>query len=224
VHVALRLLELVAWIAAACFSLHAYGSTLLGVLCFTMFNVRCGWIQHEAGHNSFTTNTKMDKFIQTLTVGLGLSTCGYQWNKMHNKHHATPQKVNSDIDLDTLPLVAFFKGALEKNRRKRPVSALWLKLQALTFVPFTCGLVAHFWIYLLHPMNALQRDKLGFLVMALSHILKPAAFVYFGGLSIASSYFMFVICNWLAAVYLFGHFSLSHTFMPEVDEDDHVTW
>lgn len=47
-----------------------------------MFNVRCGWIQHEAGHNSFTTNTKIDKLIQTLTVGLGLSTCGYQWNKV----------------------------------------------------------------------------------------------------------------------------------------------
>lgn len=106
-----------------------------------MFNVRCGWIQHEAGHNSFATNTRIDKFIQTLTVGLGLSTSGYQWNKMHNKHHATPNKVNSDIDLDTLPLVAFFIGALEKNKRQRPVSALWLKLQALTFVPFTCGLV-----------------------------------------------------------------------------------
>ena len=73
-------------------------------------------------------------------------------------------------------------------------------------------------------MNALRKDKLGLLVMALSHTLKPAAFVYLGGLTVGSGYLMFVICNWLAAVYLFGHFSLSHTFMPEVDEDDHVTW
>jgi hypothetical protein len=28
----------------------------------------------------------------------------------------------------------------------------------------------------------------------------------------------------IAGMYMFGHFSLSHTFMPVVDEHDHVSW
>ena len=36
------------------------------------------------------------------------------WRNQHNKHHATPQKLNHDVDLDTLPLVAFHKTVAEK--------------------------------------------------------------------------------------------------------------
>ena len=32
---------------------------------------------------------------------------GAWWRNQHNKHHATPQKLKHDVDLDTLPLVAF---------------------------------------------------------------------------------------------------------------------
>jgi hypothetical protein len=39
------------------------------------------------------------------------------WNGPHNKHHATPQKIGHDIDLDTAPLVAFYdSSSLEKGR------------------------------------------------------------------------------------------------------------
>jgi fatty acid desaturase len=29
------------------------------------------------------------------------------WRVQHNKHHSMPQKLGYDVDLDTLPLVAF---------------------------------------------------------------------------------------------------------------------
>ena len=40
-------------------------------------------------------------------IGCGMSGC--YWRNQHNKHHATPQKLGTDPDLQTLPLVAFHK-------------------------------------------------------------------------------------------------------------------
>lgn len=36
---------------------------------------------------------QVDKLIQTVAIGMGLSQSGWVWNNMHNKHHATPNKV-----------------------------------------------------------------------------------------------------------------------------------
>ena len=77
---------------------------------------------------------RCDKWIQAVFVGFGLHSSGSMWNLMHNKHHATPQKVNHDIDLDTTPLVAFFDTAIEKNRRTA-FSKWWLRWQAYTVLP-----------------------------------------------------------------------------------------
>lgn len=49
----------------------------------------------------------MDTFLQSAAFGLGNGMSGHYWNNQHNKHHATPQKLQHDVDLHTLPLVAF---------------------------------------------------------------------------------------------------------------------
>lgn len=220
----LRLLEFLMLFVAGCFALRS-GSLVWGVLLFSMSNVRSGWLQHEAGHNSLTTNPKLDKLLQTVLVGFGLSTSGYQWNRMHTKHHATPQKVSHDVDLDTLPFVAFYIGQLEWGRKHLPVSKLWLYYQAYTFLPFTAGLlIQNFWIYYLHPKVAFGKDRLGFCIMLASHVIKPSMFVLFGGTSFATGYALFVLCNCVTAIYLFGHFSLSHTFTDVVPADEHPGW
>lgn len=62
---------------------------------YGIFGGRCGWIQHEAGHNSLTGIIKIDKLIQNVFMGFGSYVDGSKWNSMHNKHHATPQKNRS---------------------------------------------------------------------------------------------------------------------------------
>ena len=68
------------------------------------------------------------------------------WNSMHNKHHATPQKINHDMDLDTAPFVAFFDTAFDTvsenlDKFKHPlilqISKFWMKFQMITFLPIT---------------------------------------------------------------------------------------
>jgi hypothetical protein len=47
-------------------------------------------------------------------------------------------QINHDIDLNTLPLVAFYKGCLEKDSRARavhsPMLLRWLRAQVCCYV------------------------------------------------------------------------------------------
>jgi hypothetical protein len=90
------------------------------------------------------------------------------------------------VDLDTLPFVAFHKGAdVHHNRHGLSTSALWLRLQVLnnvaatfqthinlpspidffspqayTYIPLTCGaFVWTYWAFYLHLRTALKRDR-----------------------------------------------------------------
>ena len=144
----------------------------LSILGFGLFGGRCGWVQHEAGHGSFTGTPWVDKHIQKMVMGFGLSTSGKVWNNMHNRHHACTQKVGCDADLDTAPFVAFYNKAVENGRSKK-YSKLWLRWQAVTFLPITSGiLVMMFWIFILHPYKVVKdRDYVQAGWILSSHVL-----------------------------------------------------
>ncbi len=151
---------------------------------------------------------------------------------MHNKHHSVAQKVNHDIDLDTIPLVAFFKEAFETNSKHKssgPASflgKLWMRYQAYTFLPITSGIfVMIFWMYFLHPRKVIRdMDVVQGLFMLSSHIIRTQVYMTFGGFSLGQAYALFFLCQVVSGMYLFGHFSLSHTFTPVVEENDNPNW
>jgi len=72
-------------------------------------------------------------------------------------------------------------------------------LQAITFLPLTTMIVTVFWMFYLHPKKALKNDKLGLLVMCLSHIVRPAMFVVYGGTSFAHAYLLMIAAYWLTS-------------------------
>ena len=226
-HVTYRLCELVAIFALGTFCF-AQGHIACGVALWGLFGGRAGWGMHEAGHNSFTGNITVDKNIQMVLIGLGLSTSADLWRSYHNKHHSSSNKESHDMDLDTTPLVAFFDTAIEKNARRKGggYSPSWLKYQAYTFLPITSGtLVMLFWILFLHPKNVIKKKLWGEAFwMGLSHVLKTGIIHNTTGYSVPVSYCIFWAANWVAGVYLFGQFSLSHTFLPTVSADEHPTW
>jgi len=224
-HLAWRVAE-VGLIFALGTLLLARGHLLLGVLALGLFGGRCGWLQHEGGHNSLTGDVWWDKRIQAAAIGLGLGTSGSMWNGMHNKHHSTPQKIKYDMDLDTTPLVAFFDTAVESNR-VRGYSRKWLRFQAWTFLPVTSGaLVMLFWLLFLHPRHALRTGNWEEgLWMLSSHVLRTAAIkIACPGLGLAACYGLLWASFWISGMYLFGHFSLSHTHTGTVPADAHISW
>jgi fatty acid desaturase len=238
IHVYFRMLELAfyfgmgTWLA----SYNIYAS----ILSFIAFKTRCGWVQHECGHLSFTGNKRIDRAIQTFTMGFGGGVSSSVWNSMHQRHHAAPQKIKHDIDLDTTPLVAFFNRAFESNtngpKTARFMSRLWMRLQAWTFLPVVNGIFVHlFWMYYLHPKKVFHRlcsaktreehtpAAFEVVCMSASHIVIPYIF-YTGGGGLLWSYFLLMVVNFWNLVYLFGHFSLSHTFTGVVPETTHLLW
>lgn len=239
IHVYFRLLEIAfyfslgTWLA----SYNIYAS----ILSFIAFKTRCGWVQHECGHLSFTGIRTIDRTIQTFTMGFGGGVSSSVWNSMHQKHHATPQKVKYDIDLDTTPLVAFFNRAFEDNTNGRVATRFmnrwWMRLQAWTFLPIVNGILVHiFWTYYLHPKKVIHRlcsaktkvvhieTAFEVICMSLSHIVIPLIFSNYGRYTLIYSYFLLMVVNFWNFIYLFGHFSLSHTFTGVIPEDKHLLW
>ena len=241
IHVYFRMLELAfyfgmgTWLA----SYNIYAS----ILSFIAFKTRCGWVQHECGHVSFTGNKRIDRAIQTFTMGFGGGVSSSVWNSMHQRHHAAPQKIKHDIDLDTTPFVAFFNRAFESTthgqRPARVMSRWWMRFQAWTFLPLVNGIFVHlFWIYYLHPKKVFHRlcsattreqhTSAAFEVvcMSASHIVIPYIFYTGGdtGTGLLWSYFLLMVVNFWNFIFLFGHFSLSHTFTDVVPETKHLLW
>jgi len=239
IHVYFRMLELAfyfgmgTWLA----SYNIYAS----ILSFIAFKTRCGWVQHECGHLSFTGIRMVDRVIQTFTIGFGDGVSSSVWNSMHQKHHATPQKVKHDIDLDTTPLVAFFNTAFEDNTNGKAASRFmnrwWMRFQAWTFLPLVNGIFVHlFWSYYLHPKKVFTRlcsaktrdvhieTAFEIVCMTASHVVIPAIFYNTGHYSIIFSYFLLMITNFWNFIYLFGHFSLSHTYTGVIQEDKNLLW
>jgi fatty acid desaturase len=262
IHVYFRLLELAFFFGLGVFLVpyNLYAS----MLAFIVFKTRCGWVQHEGGHLSLTGIKSIDRGIQVVTMGFGGGASSTLWNSMHHKHHAAPQRVSYDIDLDTTPFVAFFEGAFENSNRItlhsfsssssssssssnsssnsnsqfiEKLARVWMRLQAWLFLPVTNGILVHlFWTYYLHPQRAFRaakKEKTGLAILELvaiaaSHTIIP--FIFYARASAANDmsifycYFLLMVCNAFNFMYLFGHFSLSHTFTGVVPEKESLKW
>jgi hypothetical protein len=219
--VSYRVFELLALYALAVYIIRH--NIIAALLLFGLVGGRSGWIQHEGGHNSLTGNIKIDKRIQNFFMGFMLFGDGSMWNSMHNRHHAATQKIEHDIDLDTAPLVAFHNGAI---KNQNALTKLWLKYQAYTFLPVTSGLlVMPFWTIYLHPKKVI-RDKnvVQALLILAGHTARVFLFMKFAPTNFFRAALYHFIAIWITGVYLFGHFSLSHTFSPIVDKNENPNW
>ena len=192
-----------------------------GVMILGLASGRCGWLMHEGGHYSLTGNIKVDRALQVVTYGVGCGMSGAWWRNQHNKHHATPQKLQHDVDLDTLPLVAFHAKVIA--RAKHPVMKAWLKMQGYLFMPVSCGLVASGWQFYLHPRHILRIKHHG---EALALVTRYALFcgLLCHGYSWAGTWATYNLYNWVASSYIFTNFSLSHTHLPVTNADEYIHW
>jgi hypothetical protein len=92
--------------------------------------------------------------------GAACDVPGAWWRNQHNKHHATPQKLQHDVDLNTLPLMAFSRDAPHVSTVKPgSLQALWLKYQAFLFFPVTSFLVGLGWTLFLHPKHSARTRR-----------------------------------------------------------------
>jgi fatty acid desaturase len=237
-HVIWRMTELVLLHVIGVYVCYAYGWIYTGLAIVGIGQGRCGWFMHEGGHGSLTGNLKIDRRIQEFFYGFGDGMSGAWWRNNHNKHHATPQKIEHDVDLNTLPLVCFHHQvateskigkALMKNKFYREY---WLKYQNIIFGPLTCLLVALGWQLYLHPHHALRtKNYIELVWMALRYVswflFLPYALttghggVVPGQLSMMGYYLWYVE---VGSSMIFINFAMSHTHLDVVQKDEHVNW
>lgn len=231
-HIIYRLAEVLAlYLVGGYLALN--GQIIIGLVLMAISQGRCGWLMHEGGHysltgesllqlyfmlffNSYLGNINIDKRIQEVVYGLGCGMSGGWWRSQHNKHHSMPQKLGHDVDLNTLPLVAFTEKVAKRIGLPMKV---WIRLQAFTFPAITTLLVALGWQLYLHPRH-IARKRLGVeaAMLALRYILWHAFFTTkYGLLQSAVMYLAFV---WMGANYIFINFAVSHTHLDVVPKDD----
>lgn len=198
------------WVAAGIF--------LLGIT-----QGRCGWLMHEGGHHSLTGHIPTDITIQVITYGVGSGMSAAFWRNQHNKHHATPQKLAHDVDLDTLPFV-MFNSKLKDGPQAKLINKNWVRLQGYLFAPVTCLLVALGWQLFLHPRHMLRTKRwheLATLVVRYSILFYLMTFPQFTVGQVLLSYVAYV---WVGAIYIFCNFAVSHTHKPIIESDEDVSW
>jgi len=95
-----------------------------------------------------------------------------------------------------------------------------------TFLPITSGIfVPLFWAFYLQPRQAIaDKNYRQMFFMLMSHVVSPIMFHEVGGMSWGVSWGVHFMATWLSDMYLFGHFSLSHTFLDVVHHDDDISW
>jgi len=134
-----------------------------------------------------------------------------------------PQKLSRDVDLDTLPLVAFNKAVLNWTKASE-VQKKWLNLQAFLFAPLTTLLVTYSWQLFLHPRHILRTKRF---FEALSISIRVALIVFLSralSANFSSTLAAYTLYNFVGGSYIFVNFALSHTHLPVAKQDDNVHW
>jgi len=197
----------------------------LGLFVLGLATGRCGWLMHEGGHNSLTGWIKMDRIIQIFMYGVGCGMSGGWWRSQHNRHHAMPQKLGSDPDLDTLPLVLFSSSYVAgKLSRLSGLQKVWIKVQPFLFPVVTTLLVSSGWQFFLHPRYIVRKNEI---LEGISLFIRYFCIYFFLGTKYgaATTILMYVIYNWIGSNYIFINFAVSHTHLPTVAKDDtSVDW
>ena len=219
-HVAYRITEIILMHVVGIYLLfnghYAAGIVITGIVCG-----RCGWLMHEGGHYSLTGNIKIDRFLQVWLYGVGCGMSGAWWRVQHNKHHSMPQKLGHDVDLETLPLLAFTSKVAKKCGFPQ---RFWIRMQAFCFPVITCLLVALGWQFYVHPRHIVRTKQ----------YMEMAAFAtrYFLWWRFCVPHFgvwgaikVLLLYTWVGSNYIFINFAVSHTHLDTVPkEDTQVDW
>jgi len=221
-HMAYRFTEIIAMHALGLYLLLSTPYWFLGILVLGIVQGRCGWLMHECGHFSGVTSMWWGIRLQEWLYGMGCGMSAAWWRSQHNRHHATPQKLHHDVDLDTMPLVAFNKLCLGKI--PSAWAKFWIPMQSMLFGPVTTSFVTAFWQFFLHP-RLMWRKKLVFEPMWLA---ARYGLIYFlkerYNVDWQTTILLYLAYNAVGGGYIFCNFALSHTHLDVVLKDEDRHW
>lgn len=186
----------------------------LNAIVLALLSGQLGFQLHDAGHNQMFSTRWKNKLVGFVTADLLLGMSHGWWVQKHNRHHANPNHVDLDPDINN-PAIAYTVG--QAAARRGPLR-LMARYQAYLFFPLL-GLLA--W--------GMHVAGIAFLVMRDSRhrrlevvALLAHAVVYAGILVLAlgpwTALMVVVIHKAVGGFYLATVFAPNHKGMPQIDE------
>jgi len=121
----------------------AFDYSLLGAVSMGIGFQQLGWLAHDYGHHQVFADRKWNRWA---TYFLGNICQGFSqrwWDDRHNSHHAITNVLDSDPDVDNLPLLAW---SLHDVARVADWMKPWLKYQQYYFVFPFCPTLRIIWL------------------------------------------------------------------------------
>eukprot|EP00741_Cyanophora_paradoxa_P005586 tig00000912_g5415.t1 len=107
------------------------GSFLLGV-----FFQQSGWTAHDFLHHQVFKTRAINTWLGVIIGNVNQGFSVEWWKNKHNTHHAVPNMVDGDPDIDTLPLLGWTEKTL--NRLETPLARFAIRHQVVYYFPLLC--------------------------------------------------------------------------------------
>ena len=211
-------LTYIALLASSIAILLVYQNSLLQILNVFLFSfalTQLGFIGHDMAHHQVFSSRTTHVIVNRLWWGLVLGLGHGWWTTKHNRHHANPNQIGRDPDIEQLFV---FSSAQLENRAK--ILKRFLPYQHIYFFPLLAfaylnavrGTVTHFLIrektreaYMEFFLQSLH------FVLLFSVIFISLGFLY--GAAFTASYLL------LIGIHLGLTFAPNHKGMPIITED-----
>lgn len=169
---------------------------------------------HDVGHRQAFRGRRTNRIARLLFGGVLLGISHTWWNDKHNQHHATPNHVDKDPDVQ-FPFLAFSPAQIaSRHRLLRPVIAV----QAFVFVavlPFQA--VNMRWVSIKHLFSGSARQPVLQGSMMMVHFLLYGLLLWqLGGWGIAIAFFL--VHQATFGVYNSSVFASNHKGMAMIEE------
>ena len=140
------------------------------------------------------------------------------WVSRHNAHHANPNNIDLDPDIDN-PVIAFTR---EEACRKQGIARFIVKYQAYLFIPITCLL--GFSQHISGIQFLLQRQGKHTAAEALCMAIHFVVYWLAGLLPLWQAVLFVLIHQALHGLYLASVFAPNHKGMPVLDKDSRLSF
>ena len=174
-----------------------------------------GLLAHDAGHRQiFRSGVKNDAVMLLVGILIGLDRSW--WMDKHNRHHSSPNNVDTDFDVN-LPIIAFTE---EQSLSKTGIARWIVRYQAILFFPLLLveaySIRADSGQYILRGKNVKYLALEALLVFGHLPVYFYLVFWHIGGMD---GLYFFLLHQGLLGVYLGSIFATNHKGMLMVDKN-----
>lgn len=208
--------------AAAVLAFIAIGDSwwqMVSAVGFAVIFTQIAFLGHDAAHRQIFKSGRWNDWTSMVIANLFVGISYGWWQRKHSKHHANPNKIGADDDID-LPAIAFTPDQAAAKRERGPVSKWLVERQGWAFFPLLTleGLSLH-WdglkrVFGPAPVNrraaeiAMLAVRLGGFVTLVFLVLSPGVGFAFLGVQLA-----------VFGIYMGASFAPNHKGMPLVAAD-----